>query len=378
MSRKNRHFQKEPAASATESPAASKDGDNVKTSGWSEAERKTVRREFPEAGLVDEPVRIAMSAQASADVFAHAKQSLSAEVCGVLVGELCEDGLGVWVSVKAAIRGTSAKQGSTHVTYTQETWDKIYKVKDRDYPKLAIVGWYHTHPGFGVEFSDMDLFIQRNFFSGPSQFALVVDPLGGEEAICVNSDDGIAHVKYYWVDGRRRTCRMPSARPDTSNNDNKYDDESSLPAMSSDAERRLKAVEDRLSQLLQAIEEDRAGRHRVALFSFFLVALACSLWIANTVYQGIWSMPQPPEHVQWASMPIQIDGEPALVGIEVKKWQLPERLKTAWIEAAIRQMAEAEQQRREAEEAAQKAAEEATQPADTKAQSEKSSSEVAS
>ena len=36
---------------------------------------------------------------------------------------------------------------------------------------LKIVGWYHTHPGFGVEFSEMDLFIQQNFFGGPAQIA---------------------------------------------------------------------------------------------------------------------------------------------------------------------------------------------------------------
>ncbi len=80
----------------------------------------------------------------------HAKESLEAEVCGVLVGELYQDQQGIWVSVEAAIRGASAKQGGAHVTYTQETWDKIYEVKDRDYPKLKILGWYHSHPGFGV------------------------------------------------------------------------------------------------------------------------------------------------------------------------------------------------------------------------------------
>ena len=37
---------------------------------------------------------------------------------------------------------------------------------EREHPGLKIVGWYHTHPGFGVEFSEMDLFIQRIFLPG--------------------------------------------------------------------------------------------------------------------------------------------------------------------------------------------------------------------
>ena len=44
-----------------------------------------------------------------------------------------------------------------------------------------IVGWYHSHPGFGVFLSEHDLFIQQNFFSNPQQVAWVYDPHTDEE-----------------------------------------------------------------------------------------------------------------------------------------------------------------------------------------------------
>jgi proteasome lid subunit RPN8/RPN11 len=39
-----------------------------------------------------------------------------------------------------------------------------------------VVGWHHTHPGFGVFLSGYDLFIHQHFFREPWQIALVIDP----------------------------------------------------------------------------------------------------------------------------------------------------------------------------------------------------------
>ena len=44
-----------------------------------------------------------------------------------------------------------------------------------------MLGWYHSHPGFGVFLSEHDLFIQQNFFSNPQQVAWVFDPHTDEE-----------------------------------------------------------------------------------------------------------------------------------------------------------------------------------------------------
>ncbi len=41
---------------------------------------------------------------------------------------------------------------------------------EEKHSSLSIVGWYHSHPGFGVEFSDMDMFIQKNFFSSAGRW----------------------------------------------------------------------------------------------------------------------------------------------------------------------------------------------------------------
>src|SRR6266581_5664952 len=107
----------------------------------------------------------------------HARSNSKTEVCGVLIGE--ENGNGV--SISARIPGLNAAQAGTYVTFTQDTWEHIYKIKDKQYPDEKIVGWYHSHPGFGVFLSEHDLFIQENFFSNPQQVAWVYDPHTDEE-----------------------------------------------------------------------------------------------------------------------------------------------------------------------------------------------------
>jgi len=120
----------------------------------------------------------------------HARSNMNAEVCGVWLGTL-KDGV---TQVEARIPGEGAAQGGAHVTFTHETWEHIYRVKDQKFPGLAIVGWYHSHPGFGVFLSEYDLFIHKNFFSNPGQVAWVFDPHSDEEGCFVWAGGEIVRV----------------------------------------------------------------------------------------------------------------------------------------------------------------------------------------
>jgi proteasome lid subunit RPN8/RPN11 len=120
---------------------------------------------------------VVMEAEVARKIRQHARTSMKAEVCGVLIGSTEHERM----MVEACIQGNNAAQGGAHVTFTQDTWEHIYKIKDKEYPEQKIVGWYHSHPGFGVFLSEHDLFIQQNFFSNPQQVAWVYDPHTDEE-----------------------------------------------------------------------------------------------------------------------------------------------------------------------------------------------------
>jgi len=120
---------------------------------------------------------VVMESEVARKIRQHARSSMKAEVCGVLIGTSENER----TAVDACIAGINAAQGGAHVTFTQDTWEHIYKIKDREFPDDKIVGWYHSHPGFGVFLSEHDMFIQENFFSGTHQIAWVYDPHTDEE-----------------------------------------------------------------------------------------------------------------------------------------------------------------------------------------------------
>lgn len=144
----------------------------------------------------------------------HARASMTTEVCGVLIGQTHKG----TVQVIASIEASNAAQGGTHVTFTQDAWETIYRVKDVSYPDERIVGWYHSHPGFGVFLSEHDTFIHRNFFSSPDQVAWVYDPHTDEEG-CFGWMDGEIHrVSTFSIvdnngDGIERTPKEEPALP---------------------------------------------------------------------------------------------------------------------------------------------------------------------
>ena len=115
----------------------------------------------------------------------HGLASSDVEVCGVLVGNVHYDSNGPWLYIEYAIEGNNAAGKSTQVTFTADTWTHIQGTMDRDYADKRIVGWYHTHPSFGIFLSDMDLFIQDNFFPLPWQVAFVYDPKAQEEGLFI-------------------------------------------------------------------------------------------------------------------------------------------------------------------------------------------------
>jgi proteasome lid subunit RPN8/RPN11 len=117
-----------------------------------------------------------VSRQAFDVMSVHAASDLDHEVGGILIGTLAGTDERPVVLVEVALVALHTDQSRASVTFTHDTWNHITEVMDRDYPDKRIVGWYHTHPGFGLFLSEYDLFIHRNFFNLPWQLALVVDP----------------------------------------------------------------------------------------------------------------------------------------------------------------------------------------------------------
>ena len=123
--------------------------------------------------LIDEPPLRAAQA--------HALSSLKREVAGVLIGSPPEkqpDGRYVVHIIDTIVAKYTVMQGAS-VTYTPESWRYMNDKLAEKYPDetAVMVGWYHTHPGFGIFLSGMDQFIHQNFFTQIWHVAQVLDPV---------------------------------------------------------------------------------------------------------------------------------------------------------------------------------------------------------
>jgi len=143
----------------------------------------------------------------------HALTDTTVELGGILLGKECLDpGTGqpfVWISQSLEAKHYANTQAS--FTYTHDSWEEITRERDRRYPQYDIVGWYHTHPSFGIFLSHHDLFIHQNFFAQPLQVAYVVDPINQTRGFFQWRDGGMAQVAGYHVSAER-TDRVALAR----------------------------------------------------------------------------------------------------------------------------------------------------------------------
>lgn len=156
-----------------------RDIDRVDASDWQE-------RAFPiDDGRRQTAVRVVMKQSVLNDIHKHGQADTSVEICGVIIGQGYYDEHGPFIYVEGNIRGQHSDSKAAQVTFTGETWNHIHNELDNNHPDLKILGWYHTHPGFGIFLSGMDLFIHENYFSAEHQLAFVYDPIGGDEGLFV-------------------------------------------------------------------------------------------------------------------------------------------------------------------------------------------------
>ncbi len=140
------------------------------------------------------------------------------EVGGVLVGELLRDDAGPYLRVETTIDALHAEEKGAELTFTHATWEHIHKEMDAR-PGKRVVGWYHTHPGFGVFLSDRDQFIHKSFFNLPFQVALVYDPKAREHGLFTWRDDEVVRSRRYWIGTREqiwdgaRSVPRPDKKP---------------------------------------------------------------------------------------------------------------------------------------------------------------------
>merc|ERR1712014_437670 len=126
-----------------------------------------------DAPQVDTAEQVYISSLALLKMLKHGRAGVPMEVMGLMLGEFVDDYTVRVVDVFAM------PQSGTGVSV--EAVDPVFQMKMLDMLKQTgrnemVVGWYHSHPGFGCWLSGVDINTQQSF-EALSERAVAVDPI---------------------------------------------------------------------------------------------------------------------------------------------------------------------------------------------------------
>ncbi len=110
------------------------------------------------------------------EIIRYSETDKRRELGGMMLGGYYTDLEIPYIEIDRYLEARHVDSRAASIKFTHDTWEDIHRRKDETAPESHILGWHHTHPGYGIFLSRYDVFIQEHFFKEPWQVALVVDP----------------------------------------------------------------------------------------------------------------------------------------------------------------------------------------------------------
>ncbi|TGJ83275.1 hypothetical protein E0Z10_g5485 [Xylaria hypoxylon] len=125
--------------------------------------------------LIDNSETVYISSLALLKMLRHGRAGVPMEVMGLMLGEFVDDFTVRVVDVFAMPQsGTGVSVEAVDPVFQQKMMDMLTQTGRPE----SVVGWYHSHPGFGCWLSSVDINTQQSFEQlTPRAVAVVVDPI---------------------------------------------------------------------------------------------------------------------------------------------------------------------------------------------------------
>jgi len=128
-----------------------------------------------DSALPDTAEQVYISSLALLKMLKHGRAGVPMEVMGLMLGEFIDD-----YTIRVVDVFSMPQSGNS---VSVEAVDPVFQTKMLDMLKQTgrpemVVGWYHSHPGFGCWFSGTDVNTQQSFEQlNPRAVGVVVDPI---------------------------------------------------------------------------------------------------------------------------------------------------------------------------------------------------------
>lgn len=118
-------------------------------------------------------IRFFISETVVQSIIAHA-DSDTKEVMGLMIGKAFRDDGGQYATAERTITSDLMSTDSS-VRFDMDSPERLMDAVDDLSEDEVMVGWYHSHPGFGCFMSETDVTTHKGIFNDTG-FAIVIDP----------------------------------------------------------------------------------------------------------------------------------------------------------------------------------------------------------
>lgn len=123
-------------------------------------------------------VRLIISQEVLLKVHENVYQNSEMEVGGFLLGNKykCPKSNLNYVIVDQLQAATIAETTESSFGSSRASWERLAEELSGKFVGKLLLGWYHSHPRFGVFLSPHDIYLHQTYFNEPWMTALVIDP----------------------------------------------------------------------------------------------------------------------------------------------------------------------------------------------------------
>lgn len=83
--------------------------------------------------------------------------------------------------------------------FSEENWNEIYRIRDKFFPELDIVGWFLSRMGFSIELNDKIIRTHMDNFSGENKVLYMIDALENEDAFYQFENYSLRKQRGYYI-----------------------------------------------------------------------------------------------------------------------------------------------------------------------------------
>jgi proteasome lid subunit RPN8/RPN11/nucleoid-associated protein YgaU len=170
--------------------------------------------DFFEVGSEEPGLRIYLRYDLFRALDEYAVRDTSRELAALLVGQVQEGGQGGnCIVVEDAIEVGVADEREGR--FSPRVWQHARRVARTRYANKVIVGWYHTHPGTGLDLSQEEREVHKSFFPEAWQVMYVVDPVSRDRNFYRQQENRLGGVRGFRIFGKETSSfkEKPASAP---------------------------------------------------------------------------------------------------------------------------------------------------------------------